>query len=128
MKKKRHTLKSQVVVDKRTTEVICKGFGNGKKYDFRLFKESKVRWIEKTCGVTDNGYTGIKKQQKTSRIRKKLSKKKPLTQEEKKQNSEISSERVINQNVIGNSKRFKILSDRYRNRRKRTVLYPINLA
>lgn len=108
-----------MVVDKKTREVICTAFGNGKKHDFRLFKESKVRWTEKTCGVTDSGYTGIKKLQKSSRLPKKSSKKKPLTREEKKQNKEISSERVVNENVIGSLKRFKIMSDRYRNRRKR---------
>jgi len=99
--------------------VICTAFGNGKKHDFRLFKESKVRWTEKTWGVTDSGYTGIKKLQKNSRLPKKSSKKKPLTTEEKKQNRAISSERVVNENVIGSLKRFKIVSDRYRNRRKR---------
>jgi hypothetical protein len=57
--------------------------------------------------------------QKTSRLPKKSSKKKPLTREEKKQNREISSERVLNENVIGSFKRFKIVSDKYRNRRKR---------
>ena len=118
-KKKRHTVKSQVVVDKGTRQVICTAFGNGKKHDFRLFKESKVRWTEKTFGITDSGYTGIKKLQKNSRLPKKASKKKPLTQEEKMQNREISSERVANENVIGSLKRFKIVSDRYRNRRKR---------
>lgn len=99
--------------------MICTAFGNGKKHDFRLFKESKVRWSEKTCGVTDSGYMGIKKLQKNSKLPKKSSKKKPLTREEKKQNREISSERVANENVIGSLKRFKIVSDRYRNRRKR---------
>jgi len=39
--------------------------------------------------------------------------------EEKKQNRAISSERVVNENVIGSLKRFKIINDRYRNRRKR---------
>lgn len=106
-------------MDKRTREVICTAFGNGKKHDFRLFKQSKVRWTEKTCGVTDSGYAGIKKLQKNSRLPKKSSKKKPLTREEKKQNRKISSERIANENVIGSLKRFKIVSDRYRNRRKR---------
>lgn len=99
--------------------MICTAFSNGKKHDFRLFKESNVRWTEKTCGVTDSGYTGIKKLQKNSRLPKKSSKKKPLTTEEKKENRAISSERVVNENVIGSLKRFKIVSDRYRNRRKR---------
>jgi len=32
-KKKRHTLKSQVVVDKKTLKVICTAFSNGKKHE-----------------------------------------------------------------------------------------------
>lgn len=118
-KKKRHTLKSQIVVDKKTKKVICVSFSNGKKHDFRLFKESRVRWTKNRCGITDSGYTGIQKLQSNIKLPKKSSKKKPLTVAEKQQNREISSERVVNENVIGSLKRFKILSDRYRNRRKR---------
>lgn len=43
----------------------------------------------------------------------------PLTKEEKCINRNIASKRVLNENVIGRLKRFKILSDKYRNRRKR---------
>jgi hypothetical protein len=50
---------------------------------------------------------------------KKKSKKNPLTTEQKQKNREISRERVPNEHVIGLVKRFKILADRYRNRRKR---------
>lgn len=50
---------------------------------------------------------------------KKKSKKNPLTKEDKKNNKRLSSERVINENIIGLLKRFKIIADRYRNRRKR---------
>jgi hypothetical protein len=107
------------VVDKKTKKVVCTAFSNGKKHDFKLFKESKVRWTNNRYGVTDSGYTGIKKLQKNARLPKKSSKRKPLTKEEKRQNREISSERVVNENVIGSLKRFKIISDKYRNRRKR---------
>ena len=106
-------------MDKKTKKVICTAFSNGKKHDFKLFKQSKVRWANNCYGVTDSGYTGIKKLQKNSRLPKKSSKKKPLTKEDKRQNREISSERVVNENVIGSLKRFKIISDKYRNRRKR---------
>lgn len=50
---------------------------------------------------------------------KKKSKKKPLTKEEKQNNKRLSSQRVFVEHVIGKLKIFKILSDRYRNRRKR---------
>jgi hypothetical protein len=88
-------------------------------HDFKLFKESKVRWTKKTTCVTDSGYTGIKKIQSTTRLPKKRSKGKPLTKEEKRDNRAIASERAVNENVIGCLKRFKIVSDKYRNRRKR---------
>ena len=106
-------------MDKKTKKVICTFFSNGKKHDFRLFKESQVRWTKNRCGITDSGYTGIKKLHNNTKLPKKSSKKKPLTVEEKQQNRKISSERVLNENVIGSLKRFRILSDRYRNRRKR---------
>lgn len=108
-----------MVVDKKTKKVICTAFSNGKKHDFKLFKEGKVRWTKERSGLTDSGYTGIKKLQNNTRLPKKSSKKRPLTREEKKLNQLISSERVVNENVIGSLKRFKIVSDRYRNRRKR---------
>ena len=89
------------------------------KTRFCLFKESKVRWTKERCGITDSGYTGIKKLQSNTRLPKKSSKKRPLTEEEKEQNRTISSVRVVNENIIGSLKRFKIISDWYRNRRKR---------
>ena len=54
-----------------------------------------------------------------SELPKKKTKKNPLTQEDKKKNQELASERVANENVIGMIKRFKIVADTYRNRRKR---------
>jgi hypothetical protein len=78
-----------------------------------------VRWHKNCKAITDSGYTGIQKIQQNSKLPKKSSKRKPLTKEDKKQNREIASQRVLNENVIGSLKRFKIISDRYRNRRKR---------
>ena len=50
---------------------------------------------------------------------RKKSKEAPLTKEDKRRNRELSSQRVLNEHVIGKIKRFKIVTDRYRNRRKR---------
>ena len=69
--------------------------------------------------LTDTGYQGIHKLHQNSGLPKKKTKKNPLTKEDKKKNRALSSERVVNENVIGMLKRFKIISDRYRNRRKR---------
>lgn len=107
------------MVDKKTRKVICTAFANGKRHDFRLFKESKTHIHKEIQADTDTGYQGIKKLHAKSVLPRKKTKKKPLTAEEKAQNREISSERVDNEHAIGFIKRFRILSERYRNRRKR---------
>jgi hypothetical protein len=50
---------------------------------------------------------------------KKRNKKNPLTEEDRRINREISSERVEIENVFGEMKRFRIIAEKYRNRRKR---------
>ena len=106
-------------MDKKTGVIICTNFCNGKTHDFKLFKDSRVRWVQKIRGIVDSGYMGIKKLQGSSLLPKKRSKGKALSKEEKRMNRTISSERALNENMIGRLKRFRILTDRYRNRRKR---------
>ena len=50
---------------------------------------------------------------------KKRSKKNPLTKADKAKNREISSNRVPCENIIAVLKRFKIIAERYINRRRR---------
>lgn len=69
--------------------------------------------------MTDTGYQGIHKRHANSSLPKKRSKKHPLTKDDKQRNRQIASDRVVNEHVIGALKRFKIIADRYRNRRKR---------
>ena len=108
-----------MVVDKKSAQVICTAFSNGKRHDFRVLKESRVRFQKETQVVTDTGYQGLQKLHSNSALPKKKRKHHPLTKEEKNRNKELSSLRVLNENVIGRLKRFKIIADRYRNRRKR---------
>ena len=107
------------MVDKKTTQVICTNFANGRKHDFRLFKESKVLIHHKVKVITDTGYQGIQKIHNNSELPKKRNKKNPLTKNDKTNNRRLAIERVLNENVISMLKRFKIISDKYRNRRKR---------
>ena len=108
-----------MVVDKKSEQIICTTFANGKRHDFKLFKESRVRVKPETKLDVDTGYLGISEIHANSVLPRKKSKKKPLTKEDKAFNRTVSSERVLNEHVIGFIKRFKIISDRYRNRRKR---------
>ena len=110
------------MVDKKSHKIICTSFCNGKRHDFRLFKESKTHIHPDTDVLVDTGYQGIKKIHARSKIPKKKTKKNPLTKQDKRANRQLASERVLNENVIGVIKRFKIIADRYRNRRKRFAL------
>jgi hypothetical protein len=87
--------------------------------NFRVYKESKTPIHPKIKAIADTGYQGLKKLHPNSDLPKKKRKKAPLTQQDKKDNQRLASERVSNENVIGMLKRFKIISDKYRNRRKR---------
>ena len=109
-------------MDKKSQQIICTAFANGKRHDFRLFKESKTQIHPAIGVVTDTGYQGLQKIHAKTQMPKKKSKKNPLTKEDKRNNQQLSREQVLNENVIGSLKRFKILSDRYRNRRKRFTL------
>ncbi len=107
------------MVHKATKKIICTSFSNGKQHDFKLFKRSKTRLKESTECLTDTGFFGLKKIHSNTSMPKKKSKKHPLTPEDKRRNKELSSLRVLNEHVIGMIKRFKIVADKYRNRRKR---------
>jgi len=112
-------MKTQVVVDKQKKQIVCTAFANGKCHDFKLFKQSRVHAKPETKLDTDTGYLGIKKIHANSEHPIKSSKYHKLTETEKQFNRQISSDRVLNEHVIGFIKRFKIVADRYRNRRKR---------
>lgn len=107
------------MVDKKNQKIICTSFSKGKCHDFRLYKESKIKIHPEIDVLTDSGYQGLQKLHIRTKMPKKKSKKNPLTKEDKRNNQKLSSQRVINENIIGLLKRFKIIADRYRNRRKR---------
>jgi hypothetical protein len=111
-----------LVVDKKSKKIICTAFSNGKQHDFRLYKESKIPIHPRVKVLADTGYQGLQKRHNNTQIPKKKTKKQPLTKEDKRTNKKLSSDRVLNENVIGLIKRFKIIADRYRNRRKRFAL------
>ncbi|MCG2786373.1 MAG: transposase [Anaerolineae bacterium] len=69
--------------------------------------------------LADSGYQGILDWHQNSLTPAKKSKLHPLTAEQKASNREISKERIFVENVIRRLKIFRILCERYRNRRKR---------
>jgi hypothetical protein len=110
------------VVDKQTQKVICVIGAEGRKHDFRLFKESKTYIHPTIKAQVDTGYQGLQKKHNNTEIPKKRSKKHPLSTQDKKNNHLISSSRVTVENVIRSLKIFRVLAEKYRCRRKRFTL------
>lgn len=112
-------MKAQIVMDARSKEVICTATGKGRQHDFKIFRESRVHFMEQTQVLADKGYQGICKLHKNSRHPIKATRRHKLTVEEKAYNAEISRRRMPIEHVNSYIKRFRILSTRYRNRRRR---------
>lgn len=72
-----------------------------------------------TVLLVDTGYLEIENIHAASELPKKRSKLHPLTKADKQSNRRIASARVANEHVIGALKRFRVLAERYRNRRSR---------
>ncbi len=88
-------------------------------HDFRLFKQSKIALGQAVECLVDKGYQGIQKLHCNSHVPKKKPRKGELSDLDKKRNRELARKRVIGEHINRRLKIFKILADRYRNRRKR---------
>ena len=90
----------------------------GSVHDFTLHKMERPLHKD-TKAFVDSAYQGLDKQHLQIELPYKASKKKPLDREAKEYNRALSHIRVKVENVFRQLKIFKILSDRYRNKRKR---------
>jgi hypothetical protein len=117
-KKKRHTIKTEIRITRKGRIVHVSRSRRGAMHDFALHKEEPPIPPESRAFV-DSGYQGLDKLHQATELPYKATKTKQLDKEEKEYNHALSRFRVIVENVIGDIKIFKILSDRYRNKRKR---------
>ena len=61
-----HTLKFQVVLGGQSGLIMCLNHEKGRTHDFKLFKNSKVRFHKLLKVIGDKGYQGIAKIHKLS--------------------------------------------------------------
>ncbi|UZQ30187.1 MAG: IS5 family transposase [Spiroplasma phoeniceum] len=121
-KKKKHTIKTQVIIEQETKKIIATSFSFEKKHDYALFKESKILILKNTKLIVDSGYQGIQKIHNNVIMPTKKTKKKHLNKEQKQHNRLVSKIRIIIENIFAILKKFKIITEKYRNRRKRFSL------
>lgn len=110
-------MKAQVVID-QLQRILCIAISMVNIHDFKLFKQSRLPIPKETKACIDTGYLGIDKIHANVEIPKKKSKLHPLTKEDRIANKSKASTRIIVEHINAKIKTFRILGERYRNRRK----------
>lgn len=111
-----------MVINGRTRQVICTHHGRGPVHDFALYQRSNLELHESLEVLADSGYQGLVKLHEKSKTPRKKPRKSELTEEQRRNNRELARRRVVVEHVIRSLKIFRILAERYRNRRKRFSL------
>jgi len=123
-KKKKHTLKNQIITDKKGKIRAVTKSVPGKKHDKKLFDETNIVLPEKSDLTGDLGYYGAS----GITLPNKKPKGKELTKKEKQFNKELSKQRITVEHSFGKMKIYQILSQRFRNPRNKHSLIFKNIA
>ncbi len=112
-------MKSQLVVNQGTGAIVCTAHGKGRVHDFRLFKMSQVRFVATIQLLGDKGYQGVAQLHPNSQTPTKKPKGAHLSQAQRQANRTLATQRIVVEHVNRSLKIFRILGERYRNRRRR---------
>lgn len=118
-KKKRHMRKNIVIADKKKRILVLTPSKHGKVHDKKLSDKALavVRVPKEVTLLADTGFVGIDKQHPNTLLPKKKPRGGVLTDAEKAMNRLISSVRIGVEHAIGGMKRFRAVSDIYRNKK-----------
>lgn len=123
-KKKRHTLKHQVVVDQRGHIRAVSRTCPGAVHDKKLYEQERVQFPPGVAKTGDRGYQGVAGMHTPI--------KKPpkgrLTPEQKQYNRAVARARIVVEHTLRRMKIFRILAHRFRNPRHRHALIFKNVA
>jgi len=123
-KKKRHTRKTQITVNRDGTIIHVSKTVPGSVHDYKLLKRSQVmdKVPRQSKKLVDKGYDGIKKDfREHHAIDQPIKRRRnspPLTRQQKRYNSAVSSARILVEHVISRIKKYEVMRDTYRNRLK----------
>ena len=128
-KKKKHTVKTQITVNKDGLIIHKTRHARGGRHDYALFKWCHPRLPKKVGVGVDLGYKGIQddfpqfnaevpfKRRSPGRGKRGV-KTKMLPPEQKTFNQKLSKERVVVEHTISRLKKFRVMGEEFRNRLK----------
>ena len=117
-KKKANTRKNIVMSDEKKKMLSLSPAKSGRRHDKRIAdKASLLQHVPPEAGVwADSGFQGVRHRHPNTLVPKRGSKNHPLTNDEKEENRIISSFRIVVEHAIGGAKRYRALSDAFRNK------------
>jgi hypothetical protein len=117
-KKKRHTVKNQITVNNRGYILHKIRYKKGRKHDYDVYKNNHPDIPKQVITVVDLGYLGIEKDfpEQLSALPCKKKRNQELSQEEKEYNTIHSKKRIIVEHTISRLKKYRIMSDIFRNK------------
>jgi transposase len=111
-----------LIANQKTAEIVTTAFRQGSKHDFLLFKDDKLDLAQHIRILADAGYQGLADLHENCQTPFKKSKYHPLTKKEKQKNQALARKRIVIEHIFRKLKVFRILSERYRNRRTRFAI------
>ena len=110
------------MANQKSAEIVTTAFTYGSKHDFQLFKEDQTEIAAHIRVLADAGYQGLADLHENCQTPCKKSKHHPLTKRQQQKNKTLARKRILIEHIFRKLKVFRILSERYRNRRKRFAL------
>ena len=117
-KKKKHTVKTQYMVNGEGTILHKTGHDRGRIHDYEIFKNKHPITPLQVENVLDLGYMGVKNDFPTVKyvLPFKKKRKSELSDEEKRHNRKHSKLRIIVEHTVSRIKKFGIMGTKFRNR------------
>jgi DDE superfamily endonuclease/Helix-turn-helix of DDE superfamily endonuclease len=118
-KKKRHTVKTQLMVNHRGFIIHKTANKKGRRHDYDIYKENHPLTPKQVVNVVDLGYLGIEKdfpRQLSSTPTRKKRNLLQLSQQQKDYNRIHAKKRIVIEHTICRLKKYRILSDVFRNK------------
>ncbi len=108
-----------MVLDLMTKQILCTYYGKGRTHDLKLFKASKTPLARDVFWLADSGYQGLQKLHPNTELPYKQRRGWELEPYQRHYNRALAKLRLSIEHVNAKLKVFRILSERYRCRRRR---------
>jgi hypothetical protein len=117
-KKKRHTVKTQFMVNHNGLIFHKTGYKKGRRHDYAIYKKNHPATPKQVVNVFDLGYLGVEKDfpKQLSSLPNRKNRNQKISEEERCYNKDQSKRRIVIEHIICRLKKYRILADVFRNR------------